>query len=369
MTRARKRVLFLVPAFVGGVGGSERVIVTLLRHMDQSRFECHLGLVQEGNAYLDDIPAEVTTHQLQVSRMRYCMPGIVKLARKIKPQTILSTVPYINVMSILSRMFLPADVRLLVREAATPSAFLAKDAKHPSVWRFLYRHAYRHADRVICLSDAMLQDFVENFFLPQEKLVRIYNPVDVEMIQRLARAAGNPYKSAGPNLVVAGRLRKEKGVDLLLDAMRTVIQKIPSARLTILGEGQDEAQLKAQARQFGLNHNVDFLGCVQNPWGYAANADLFVLPSRAEGLPNALLEALVLGTPVVASDCVGAMRELQSIDPRIVLFPAENSAAMADAIVAALNKTKEVEACDKPESRQYDEFSPQRVAEQYSRLF
>jgi glycosyltransferase involved in cell wall biosynthesis len=369
MPRARKRVLFLVPAFLGGIGGSERVIVTLLRYIDQSRFECHLGLVQEGNAYLEDIPASVTVHQLRVSRMRYCLPGIVRLVRKIKPQTILSTVPYLNAMSIVARLFLPASVRLLVREAATPSAFIAEDTRYPRLWRFLYRRIYPHADKVICLSDSMRQDFAENFFLPPENLVRIYNPVDGEMIQRLGRGAGNPYTSAGPNLVVAGRLRREKGIDLLLDAMRTVIQIIPNARLTILGEGQDEARLKAQAHRLGLNQNVDFLGFVQNPWVHVANADLFVLPSRAEGLPNSLLESLALGTPVLASDCVGAMRELQSMDPRIILFPAENPSAMADAIVSALRNTKEAEAHNKPYSRQCDEFNPQRVAKQYSALF
>jgi glycosyltransferase involved in cell wall biosynthesis len=369
MTVARKRVFLLVPAFAGGVGGAERVITTLLRHLDHTRFECHLGLVQAGNAFLDDIPTEVVVHQLRVSRMRYCLPSIVKLARKIKPQTILSTVSYLNVMSILARPFLPRDTRLLIREASTPSAFLAKDTDHPRLWAFLYRWLYRRADKIICLSDSMQQDFVENYQLPPEKLIRIYNPVDVEMVQRLARTGANPYGTTGPNLVVAGRLRKEKGVDLLLDAMQTVIQKIPSAHLTILGEGQDEAQLKEQAHRLGLDEKVDFLGFSQNPWLYIVNADLFVLPSRAEGLPNSLLEALALGTPAVASDCVGAMRELQSIDPRIVLFPTENSAAMADAIVSALSTWEKAGIRNRLAPRQFAEFDPQHVAEQYSQLF
>jgi glycosyltransferase involved in cell wall biosynthesis len=127
--------------------------------------------------------------------------------------------------------------------------------------------------------------------------------------------------------------------------------------------------LKAQTHQLGLDHNISFLGFVQNPWVYIASADLFVLPSRAEGLPNSLLEALALGTPVLASDCVGAMRELQSMDPRIVLFPTENSAAMANAIVSALSKHKETEARNKPGPRHCDEFDPRRVAERYSQLF
>jgi len=369
MIPGRKRVLFLIPAFAGGVGGAERVIITLLRHLDHTRFECHLGLALEGNAFLDDIPAEVVVHRMRVTRMRYCLPGIVRLAWKIKPQTILSTVSYLNVMSILARPCLPRNIRLLIREATTPSAFIAKDTEHPRRWEFIYRRLYCHADKIICLSDSMKRDLAGHFLVPPEKMVRIYNPVDVETIKRSAAATANPYRTPGPNLVVAGRLRKEKGFDLLVDAMLVVVQKIPGAHLTILGEGPDAAKLKEQAHRLGLDEKIDFLGFVQNPWMYMGNADLFVLPSRAEGLPNSLLEALALGTPVVASDCVDAMRELQSLDQRIVLFPPENPAAMADAIVSALSTPKEMDVRSKVASQQIEQFAPWRVAEQYSQLF
>lgn len=366
MTSIPKRILFLVPAFAGGVGGAERVIATLLRHVDHSRFECHLGLVQAGNAFLDGIPKEVAIHRLQVSRMRYCLPGIVRLVRQIRPQTILSTVSYLNVMTILARPFLPRSTRVILREATTPSAFIAKDTEHPALWKFLYRHVYRRADKIVCLSDAMKRDLIEHFSIPPDLLVRIYNPLDIEMIQRSASEAQNPFGHNGPNLVGIGRLRKEKGFDLLISAMALVAQKLPDARLTILGEGPDEAKLKALGENLGLAKKINFAGFVHNPWPYIKHADLFVLPSRAEGLPNSLLEALALGTPVVASDCVDSMHELQAMDPRIVLFPSENPAAMADAIVAVLSKQKDAGS---PSLPRYEEFDPHRVVEDYSRLF
>ncbi len=368
MTAIRKRVLFLVPAFVGGIGGAERVILTLLRHLDHNRLECHLGLVQAGSVSLEDLPSEVVVHHMRVARMRYCLPSIVRLAWKIKPQTILSTVSHLNVMSILARPVFPGNVRLLIREATTPSAYLIKDTEHPRLWDFFYRHLYRHADKIICLSDAMRRDLAGHFGVPPGKMVRIYNPVDVGMIRRSAHAADNPYRAPGPNLVAAGRLRKEKGFDLLLDAMPAVFQKFPGAQLTILGEGPDESRLKDQARRLGLFDKIDFRGFVQNPWVFMANADLFILPSRAEGLPNSLLEALALGTPVVASDCVGAMRELQSVDPRIVLFQTENRSAMAEAIVSALSRPQKSDVLRREPSDPIEQFVPSRVAEQYSQL-
>lgn len=338
MIPGRKRVLFLIPAFAGGVGGAERVIITLLRHLDHARFECHLGLVLEGNAFLDDIPAEVVVHRMRVTRMRYCLPAIVRLAWKVRPQTILSTVSYLNMMSVLARPCLPGNVRLLIREAVQPSAFIANDTKHPRLWDFVYRHLYRRADKIICLSDSMRQELAEHFLVPPEKLTRIYNPVDVAMVRRQSEGARTPYSGPGPHVVAMGRLQHQKAYDVLLHSFSIVLKAIPDARLAILGEGPLEAQLKEQAVALGLDHAVSFLGFQKNPWPYARHADLFVLASRFEGLPNAVLEVLALGTPVVATDCPGGIREIQKAAGQIVLVPPENPGALADAIVSMLGQ-------------------------------
>src|SRR5579859_195029 len=84
MRSDRKKVLFVVPAFVGGIGGPERVFTTLLRHIDHSRFECHLALVRSGTEFLEDVPPCVTVHHLRVSRMRYSLPAIITLARRLR---------------------------------------------------------------------------------------------------------------------------------------------------------------------------------------------------------------------------------------------------------------------------------------------
>jgi glycosyltransferase involved in cell wall biosynthesis len=366
---SRKRVLFFVPAFTGGIGGAERVISTVLRHLDHSRFDCHLALVQGKQAYLEGLSPDVTVHQLGVSRMRYSLPAIVRLVWKLRPQTVLTTVAYLNVMLIAARPFLPRDVRLILREATTPSLFVQNDARHPRLWRWLYRNFYPRADNIICLSDSMLEDMVRNFSIPREKLVRIYNPVDVSMLRQLAAAHPNPYQGKGPHLLVAGRLRKEKGVDLLLEAMPAVLQRYPGARLAVLGEGPQQAELRAQAERLGIMQNVDFWGFQQYPWHYFRNADLFILPSRMEGLPNALLEALALGTPAVASSSVGAIAEIHASNPEMMLVEPDNPAALAQGIISALQKPKADRASLEQSQARLENFDVHVVAEQYSTLF
>lgn len=369
MIPSRKKILFLVPSFAGGVGGAERVITTLLRHLDHSRFECHLALVGRGNSFLEGIPDEVTVHRLGVSRMRYCIPAVVGLIRRLRPDTILSTVIFLNAMLMLARPLLAGRPKILLREASLPSAFLAHGAPNARTLKWMYRRLYPRADQIICLCDAAVDDMVKHLGIRRDKLVRIYNPVDVEMVRRLAEAPQSPYSGSGSHVIAMGRLQHEKAYDVLLKAFSSVLKALPQAKLTILGEGPLEAQLKKQALELGVDQAVTFPGFKKNPWPYVKHADLFVLASRFEGLPNALLEVLALGVPVVATDCPGGVREIQKSAREIVLVPPEDHEALAAGIVAALSKPPG----ECPSSRQVAEnlgdFDLRHAVREYSQLF
>jgi glycosyltransferase involved in cell wall biosynthesis len=361
-----KRVLFIVPAFTKGAGGAERVITTVLRHLDRSNLECHLAALQGGTEFLQDLPADVKIHKLDISRMRYLIRPVVRLAHRIKPQTIVSTVSYANVPLLLARPLLPRGTRVVIREATTPIAFLQHEAKNPALWKFLYRFVYPRADRIVCLSDAMRREFHEQFRIPAEKLVRIYNPVDEAGIRDCAAAAPSPYSSGGPHIVAAGRLRREKGFDVLIEALSLVRREVPGAQVTILGEGPEAPALKEQARRLDLESAVHFAGFQQNPFNYFAHADAFVLPSRLEGMPNALLEALALGTPVIATECVEAIHELGAIDDRIVTAKSEDPQALAEAIVRVLGQGSAHDGGSGAE--RLHAFDPVEIARQYKML-
>jgi len=311
VTSPRKKIIFLLPSLRGG--GAERVVVTLLQHLHRRRFEPHLALVDAVGPCLTDVPQDVPIHDLKAGRARYAMPAIIRLAWKLRPQVVLSTLGHLNLVVILARPFLPRGVKLLVREGITVSACLAVDGKYAPVWKWLYRRFYKFADKIICQSDSMLIDLVQNFAVPRENTVRIYNPVDVDRIKRLADSLPNPYSGPSPRLVAAGRLCNQKGFDVLLDALALVRQTFPSAQLTILGEGPLEAGLKAQRDRLGLQEAVHFAGFQPNPYPYFKHADLFVLASRYEGLPNVVLESLALGVPVVATDCPGGIQEIHRL--------------------------------------------------------
>jgi len=122
-----------------GGGGAERVIVTLLRHLDRSRFEPHLALVDAVGPYLKELSADVLVHDLKAQRVRYAFPGMVRLVRKLRPQVVHSAMLELNIASILCRPFLPPRTRVLIREDISTSAQNFQLGRNLRVWSFLYR--------------------------------------------------------------------------------------------------------------------------------------------------------------------------------------------------------------------------------------
>lgn len=365
MTMTRRRVLFIFPfSSLGGGGGAQRVPSTLLRHLDPRRYEFHLALLQARRGEGDDIPSGVIVHNLEYTRVRYGLPGLVKLIYKVRPDVVFSNICHMNLALLLVRPLLPRSTGVLIGESTTLSAYLQQATGRPKVWSALYRWLYQRADKITCLSDAIKNDLAAHFATPPEKLIRIYNPMDWEMVRASARLGGNPFENEGPHLVAAGRFVREKGIDLLLGAMPGVLASFPQARLTLLGEGPLEEELKERARKLGVHESVIFAGLQQNPWRYFRHANLVIVPSRLDGLPYVAVEALAVGTPIVATDCPGGIRELTDETRWIVLVPPENPQALAEGIVARL---REPESKLEP-SAQLSKFDLQEAVGEYDRL-
>ena len=336
MKSARRRVLFLMPTLGGG--GAERVVATLLQHLDCSRFEIHLALVEAVGVHLEEVPAHVSVHDLKARRVRFAFPALLRLARRLRPHVVHSAFVELNIGSILCRPFLPAGTKVVIREDISISAQNLQLGRNLKVWSFLY-HLYGKADKVICVSDYVLDDLAENFGVPRSKMVRIYNPVDVSEARVMADAIENPYSGKGPHLVAAGRLSHQKGFDILLEAMALVRTALPNCQLTILGEGELRPQLLAQRERLSLNDAVHLPGFQSNPFPYFKHADLFVLPSRYEGFGLVVVEALAVGTPVVASSLPGPVREILRDCPIARLVQPSDPETLAQAVVSTLNST------------------------------
>jgi glycosyltransferase involved in cell wall biosynthesis len=204
------------------------------------------------------------------------------------------------------------------------------------------------------------------FKIPEHKLLRIYNPVDAVSLQELARGP-SPYDNIGPNLVVVSRFVPVKGVDLLIKAMPAVLSAQPNAMLTLVGGGPQESHLRSLAQTMGVAQATRFVGFQANPHTYIYNADLLVIPSRSEALSNVALEALALGTPVVATDCPGGMREIARHANHLILTAGIDPTSLATSINSALAHIPAREVRLGADQGFLCEFSRERIISLYER--
>jgi glycosyltransferase involved in cell wall biosynthesis len=265
---------------------------------------------------------------------------------------------------VASRPLLPNGTALFVRETSD----LTSPQRAPGRFKSLvYKRTYQRADLIICQSEAMKSDLVRTFNLAPSKVLRIYNPVDIEGITTLAQAEPNPFCSPGPNLVAVGRLSREKGFDILLKSMCRILAAVPNARVTVIGEGPELPALRAEQQQLGLQSAVRFAGARRNPFPFLRHADLLVLPSRSEAMPNVVLEAIALGTPVVSTNCTGALSELNTCSRLLRVAQDRTPEALAEEVISALNY-----ACPKPlavEPEFEERFGVRTVVRQYEHAF
>ncbi|WP_298460895.1 glycosyltransferase [uncultured Cellulomonas sp.] len=195
--------------------------------------------------------------------------------------------------------------------------------------RGVTRRALRTADRLVCITPGLVEPTVALGVDPG-RVVVVRNGVDVAGI--LASATSSPpveVPGSGPLVVGAGRLVHQKGFDVLVRAHADVVAAGVPHRLVLLGEGADRGQLEQLAADLGVSASVTMPGFVPNPVATVAAADLYCLPSRWEGFAQTVAEALVVGTPVIAADCVSGPRLLLGDGARGALVPVDDATALA----------------------------------------
>lgn len=332
----RPRLLLLIPHLGGG--GAERVMALLANGLSTEKYELYLGLITQAEAGKEGLPSSIQIHALGAPRVRAGAFRLVQLVRRLKPDLILSGMFHLNFLVLLLRPLFPRGSCILVRQNGTASASLSFD-RLPSYTRLLYRLLYRRADRVICQTDSMADDLAREMSLPKNRIAVLPNPIDVDEIRNSVNPIA-PLGASGPLLLAVGRLSWEKGFDLLLHALAIVQRDVHNARLVIAGSGSEEAALRAECLTLGLDSAVHFAGYVNHPWLSFSNATVFVLPSRHEGLPNALLEAAAAGLPIVALPASEGVVELLRDQPGVWLAPEVSAESLAASLLAALNAVR-----------------------------
>lgn len=341
------------------VGGAERVMVHYLNearrvhpigvlleargpllgeirpHVPVYDLSRHPSPVPHAPRHSDGTPHTDSVAKWKIVREAWRLRGII---RATGATLVSSFLMRSHIVALLTRALWCHDVRVVFNVHSMilqSEPYLYPDMLSRGIMRAFLRGGFPRADRIITVAQAVAEEVRSNVRLPEARLTVAHNPIDGQAIRRAAVDGPTVAGLDGPVLVAVGRMVPLKGFDLLLDAVARIG---PSERpaVILVGDGPERVALEERAERLGIASRVHMVGQRSNPWGYIAQATALVVSSRTEALPNVIGEALVLGVPVVSTNCSRGIEEYLQHGSCGILVPPDDVEAMVSALKALL---------------------------------
>lgn len=381
----KQKVTFFLTGLFGG--GGERVILDLAHGLARAGTPVDIVVMQKKGAFSEQVGREVNLVDLSCSRVSQSIPRLARYLRRERPRAVIATSEHAHVALVLARMLSFTHPKVILRIGIAFSVVFKRYKKlRDKMLAFFAPVIYRRADAIVCVSKGIAADFMEEVGVAENKLHIIYNPKPIEEIRKKAETHIDHPWLADKNMPVVlgiGRLREQKDFATLIKAVARARTDIPNLHLIILGEGEERDTLLEVAQKEGIADVVDMLGFVENPYAYLKRADVFVLSSLWEGLPNALIEALIVGTPVIATDCPYGPREILAPDLNIdekevekkmqgtygMLVPTGNVDEMQSSIVEMVKSEEVKEKYKAAGSSRAEDFGISYIVHEYKELW
>lgn len=228
------------------------------------------------------------------------------------------------------------------------------------------RWTFPRLDGIVAVSRALRTELASVSGVPEDAIAVCYNPVLTRGFFQKKRERSNLVSElpvTGLRLCCVGRLHRQKGFDVMLDAMPRIVSEVPDAHLILVGDGPERRALEDQVQQLGLPNHVRFTGWLGNPHPLIMKSDVFVCPSRWEGLPSMLIEAMMLRVRIVSTDCPFGPDEILDEGKYGALVPVEDPDALADAILAGRDQR-----IDPVNRNHLKQFAMLRACERYANV-
>lgn len=312
----KKKLAILINALE--VAGAEKVVAQLINSF-YNKFDIHLLLLNntiEFELPVNDITIKaIDNSNLAIRKRAKDILKIPILAWRLKKymkkndiQICFSALNRSNYINCFLRKLKWKGTIIISERCHTSSAYDPATVAGKT-GRFLVKKLYPLADVIVPNSMGIKYDLTKNFHLKNEFIV-IHNPVNIAMQQKAMREAVEDFSYDNFTFSHVARIEKGKNHTLVLTAVKKIENR--DFKVLLVGQGPQEETIKALAQKMGISNKIVFLGYRQNVVKYIARSKCHLLTSDAEGFPNALLEALACGTPVISTDCPTGPRELLS---------------------------------------------------------
>jgi len=304
-----RKVLFIDDYF--GPGGAQRVLVNFINGMNDNSNTYVLALCEPKRIF-DEIDRDINKHSLLCKRPLFSIFKLTKMIYKIKPAVIIVTSSRIYSILKVATFITNYKGKIICRYPSMPSLEIKEKALSGIRLKFI-KLCFNKSTLVIAQSEEMKIDLWNTYDLDIKNIHVINNPINKSDIKNKIQDKASPFIDEHKiNIVASGGLYEAKGFDFLIKAFSISLQKNSNLRLNIIGG--DIAGLKSSyiklAEGLGCGNEVIFHGHKDNPYPFYKYCDLFILSSRREGVPNALLENIYLNNKVIATRCVGVVEDI-----------------------------------------------------------
>jgi glycosyltransferase involved in cell wall biosynthesis len=250
-----------------------------------------------------------------------------RLLKEREPDVIISFLPNVNVAAVISTAFL--NIPLIICERSDPSA-----RNYSISWRLACNLAYRFSDLLVVQTEAVANK-MPDIYTGLRKVRVVPNPLPEDIVQLSHWSSSNRKV-----LLSLGRLSFEKQIDQIIRAFSGISEQFTNWDLYIYGDGPLKAELDKTIQDLNLQDRIFLKGRTDDPWGVMATADVFVMASRYEGFPNALLEAMGLGLACITYDCPSGPHEITRGGLDAMLVPLNDECALSKAMMKIMEDEK-----------------------------
>lgn len=363
MTSATPHIAVFIPNLIGA--GAERYAVNLSRALHERGHRVDLVVGRAVGELVDEVAPGVRLVELGRSHNSSNLIRLARYLRSERPDALLPALIGANNISVLAARLSRAPTRVVISQHTGIKPSLQKGGWKNKLLAVLARWTYPRADAVVAVSNAVREDVLGFMRIDPGKVTVIYNPVvTADLKRRAEEPLTDPWfgPDQPPVVLGVGRLALHKNWDDLIRAFSEMRDTL-ACRLLIFGQGPEEENLVALADELGVSDDIRFGGQVPNPLPYMREAAAFALVSRFEGLPTVLIEALYVGTPIVATDSHGGGREILGGGEFGSLVPVGDIPAIRDRLVDVLTNPP-----SPPPADSWAPYSEDEVIDEYLRV-
>lgn len=316
-------------------GGAQKVIANLSYYLADN-YNIFLAIYNDleniafdyrGNLIKIKLPHDADTHHNGFYKRASRFFSLIRKVKRIKKENKIDvTISFMEASNIINLLAKSGDKRIISVRSYLSHEF--NDHPRLRIFKPVIKLLYKKADTIVAPAELLKKDLVDNFSIPKEKIVLLYNFIDSKAVQEL-KAAPIPIHHEElfqkfPVLINVGRINTPKAQWLLIPLIKEVKKQYPEVKLVILGEGRLKEKVINTANSAGLkvyiegeknkehifNYDIYFFGFTKNPYPYLIRSRLFIKSSVYEGFPNVIIEAMSCGIPIISSDCQSGPREI-----------------------------------------------------------